>query len=26
MNAEMAVGFGGLHLGFGWYIAKRHGG
>jgi hypothetical protein len=26
MNAAMAVGFGGLHLGFGWYIAKRHGG
>ena len=26
MNSAMAVGFGGLHLGFGWYIAKRHGG
>jgi hypothetical protein len=26
MNAAMAVGFGGLHLGFGWFIAKRHGG
>jgi hypothetical protein len=26
MNAAMAVGFGGLHMGFGWYIAKRHGG
>jgi hypothetical protein len=26
MNAAMAVGFGGLHLGFGWYIARRHGG
>ncbi|HEX9014270.1 MAG TPA: hypothetical protein VF813_12160 [Anaerolineaceae bacterium] len=26
MNAAMAVGFGGLHLGFGWYIANRHGG
>lgn len=26
MNTAMAVGFGGLHLGFGWYIAKRHGG
>ncbi|MDX2193342.1 MAG: hypothetical protein NW201_08300 [Gemmatimonadales bacterium] len=22
----MALGFGGLHLGFGWYIARRHGG
>ena len=26
MNAAMAVGFGGLHLGFGWYIARKHGG
>lgn len=26
MNSAMAVGFGGLHLGFGWYIARRHGG
>lgn len=26
MNASMAAGFGGLHLGFGWYIARRHGG
>ncbi len=26
MNAAMALGFGGLHLGFGWYIAKKHGG
>lgn len=26
MNLAMAMGFGGLHLGFGWYIAKRHGG
>ena len=26
MNLAMALGFGGLHLGFGWYIAKRHGG
>jgi hypothetical protein len=26
MNAAMAIGFGGLHLGFGWYIAKKHGG
>jgi hypothetical protein len=22
----MALGFGALHLGFGWYIARRHGG
>ncbi len=26
MNAAMAIGFGGLHLGFGWHIARRHGG
>lgn len=26
MNAAMALGFGGLHLGFGWYIARKHGG
>lgn len=26
MNFAMALGFGGLHLGFGWYIARRHGG
>jgi hypothetical protein len=26
MNAAMAMGFGGLHLGFGWYIARKHGG
>ncbi len=26
MNLAMATGFGGLHLGFGWYIARRHGG
>lgn len=26
MNIAMALGFGGLHLGFGWYIARRHGG
>lgn len=26
MNAAMAIGFGGLHLGFGWYIARKHGG
>ncbi len=26
MNVAMAIGFGGLHLGFGWYIARRHGG
>lgn len=26
MNAAMALGFGGLHLGFGWYIAREHGG
>lgn len=26
MNTAMAIGFGGLHLGFGWYIARRHGG
>ena len=26
MTAAMAIGFGGLHLGFGWYIARRHGG
>ncbi len=26
MNLAMALGFGGLHLGFGWYIARRHGG
>lgn len=26
MNPAMAIGFGGLHLGFGWYIARRHGG
>lgn len=26
MNSAMAIGFGGLHLGFGWYIARRHGG
>ena len=26
MNAAMAFGFGGLHLGFGWYIARKHGG
>ena len=26
MNSAMAIGFGGLHLGFGWYIAKKHGG
>jgi len=25
-NAMLAVGFGGLHLGFGSYIARRHGG
>jgi hypothetical protein len=22
----LAIGFGGLHIGFGWYIARRHGG
>ena len=26
MNLAMGLGFGGLHLGFGWYIARRHGG
>ncbi|MDT8066982.1 MAG: hypothetical protein ROO76_02325 [Terriglobia bacterium] len=26
MNPAMAIGFGGLHLGFGWYIARKHGG
>lgn len=26
MNTAMAIGFGGLHLGFGWYIARKHGG
>jgi hypothetical protein len=26
MNSAMALGFGGLHLGFGWYIASKHGG
>jgi hypothetical protein len=26
MNTAMAMGFGGLHLGFGWYIARKHGG
>jgi hypothetical protein len=25
-NLWLAVGFGGLHIGFGWYIARRHGG
>lgn len=25
-NAAMAMGFGGLHIGFGLYIARRHGG
>jgi hypothetical protein len=22
----LAAGFGGLHVGFGWWIARRHGG
>ncbi len=26
MNTAMAIGFGGLHLAFGWYIARKHGG
>ncbi len=26
MNSAMAIGFGGLHLGFGWHIARKHGG
>jgi hypothetical protein len=26
MNVAMGLGFGGLHMGFGWYIARRHGG
>ncbi|HEU5401046.1 MAG TPA: hypothetical protein VFU86_06790 [Terriglobales bacterium] len=26
MNSAMALGFGGLHVGFGWYIARKHGG
>lgn len=25
-NAWLALGFGGLHLGFGWHIARHHGG
>lgn len=25
-DASMALGFGGLHIGFGWTIARRHGG
>ncbi len=25
-DALLAAGFGGLHLGFGWWIARRHGG
>ncbi len=26
MNTAMAIGFGGLHVGFGWHIARKHGG